>query len=289
VYAVDGNVEINSDVLLTGTNILFGRDLWVNGNLFATGSASVAGTVFQPANRSLSGLIGAKKGQQSFQVADPCACGADQLLDVDAIVAAGKAANHNAAIGLAPPGSQLKLGKDGTLDLDCGRFAFTDVAVLGKSTIKAHGRTALFVDGDLVITGTFNLDLGTKAEMDLFISGNLAITGKASIGSPERPSALRVYVGGTGDIAITGTAALAANLYAPRSKLAVTSAAEWYGSYLVGSYAATDKQTIHYDAAIMDSSAKDACKPPADSCTRDLDCRSTQLCAAGTCIVAPAH
>ena len=88
-------------------------------------------------------------------------CGRDQILDIDAIVAAGKADNHNAAAGLGN-GTQVTIGVGAALDLECGRFAFDGAHFVGLSLLKAHGRTALFIDGDLTITGAFGIDLGSR-------------------------------------------------------------------------------------------------------------------------------
>jgi hypothetical protein len=282
-YNIDGNFESNCNLVITGANVQFGRDVWVNGSITSTGSAHVAGSVYQPAGKTLLGSIGGTHVEQSFTVPEPCACAADQLLDIDAIVAAGTAANHNSSVGLSQGAALINVNGGDTLDLGCGRFAFSNIAVLGTATIKASGRTALFIHGNLAITGNFGLDVGATGEMDVFITGNLAITGQATIGSPKRPAAVRFYVGGSGDIAITGGTVFAANLYAPRSNLAVTGNAETYGSYFVRRFAATGSQIIHYDSAILEVPAAEGCKPPGDHCTRDLECGSTKVCIEGGC------
>ncbi len=283
-YVVDGNVMTNGDLHATGTGITFGRDLWVNGEISAIGLSNVIGDVYQtPGHGPPVGMqIGGQVLTQDFEIADPCACGEGQVLDIEAIVRAGHAASHNADVGLGDQ-SLVSIGVGAPLDFECGRFALEGAHIVGATTIRAHGRTALFIDGDLTITGNFGVDLGTTGELDVFVTGNLLLTGAGVVGSVARPAALRFYVGGGGDIAITGANRFAANLYAPRSTVTVTGADAIYGAFFVGSFFATGAQVMHYDSAITRvGDASDRCDD--DDCAKDLDCGSPRVCSeAGRC------
>lgn len=278
-YVVDGNVMTNGDLIATGAGITFGRDLWVNGEINAIGLSHVVGDVYQtPGHGPPAGMqIGGQVHTQDFVVADPCACGEGQVLDIDAIVAAGRAASHNAEVGLSDR-SLVSIGIGAPLDFECGRFALEGTHIVGASVIRAYGRTALFIDGDLTITGSFGVDLGTTGELDVFVTGNLLLTGAGVVGSVDRPAALRFYVGGYGDIAITGANRFAANLYAPRSNVLVTGADALYGSFFVGSFYATGAQVMHYDSAVTRSGAEASDRCDDDECARDLDCGSPRVC-----------
>jgi len=284
LFDIDGNFETNADLALTGANITFGRDLWVNGEVTAIGLAEVAGDVYQsPGHAPPTGMvIGGQLRTQDFTVAEPCACAEDQLLDIEAIVAAGTANSHNADVGLTPDGLQ-SVGAN-QLDLACGRFAFPSSHIVGATVLRVDGRTALFIDGDLTITGSFGVELGSEGELDVFVTGNLLLTGAGQVGSLERPAALRFYVGGAGDIFITGSNQFAANLYAPRANVTVTGADDIYGSFFVGSYTATGAQSMHYDAAVLRSGGGDACDDPPPGCMGDADCVSPTVCEGGRCI-----
>ena len=279
-YRIAGNFKTNGDLSVTGGNITFGRDLWVDGDVTAIGVASVKGDLHQTPGHSASGMmIGGQQLTETFSVPTPCACADDQILDIAAIVAAGTANSHNRDLGLSD--DALAFVGSGPIDLECGRFAFPGGNIVGATVIRAHGRTALFIDGDLVITGSFGVDLGTSGELDVFVTGDLVLTGAGEVGSQDRPAALRFYVGGSGDIAITGANHFAANLYAPRAAVAVTGADDIYGSFFVGSYFATGAQRMHYDAAILDGGDDASCK---HGCTVDLECQSPSVCQAGGCV-----
>jgi hypothetical protein len=281
---VDGNLETNSELSITGANIDFGRDVWVNGGITVLGLSNVAGDVYQTPGNTMVGMsIGGQLFQRDFKIAKPCACGANEVLDIEAIVEAGIAQNNSSAAG-AKPGALLQLGVGGTLDLGCGRFAFGPTTIVGVTTLKVPGRTALFIDGDLTITGGFGVDVGSSGELDVFVSGDLFITGVGAIGSRARPGAVRFYVGGSGNIALTGAQVFAANLYAPHADVSVTGVQDLWGSLFVGSYFATGTQRMHYDAAVLRSgSSGKTCDTPPDRCKVDLDCGSPLVCAAGSC------
>jgi hypothetical protein len=283
-FFIDGNLETNSDVSAIGAGITFGRDLWVDGELTAVGVSEVAGDVYQtPDHGPPTGLsIGGQVHAQDFTVAEPCACAEDQLLDIDAIVATGLANSHNADVGLADDGLSQVGAND--LDLECGRFALSDANIVGATVLKAHGRTALFIDGDLTITGSFGVDLGSEGELDVFVTGNLLLTGAGQVGSVDRPAALRFYVGGSGAIAITGSNQFAANLYAPRADVTVTGADDIYGSFFVGSYTAIGAQLMHYDASVLRTGGPDSCDDDPPDCTDDTHCDAPTVCESGRCI-----
>jgi hypothetical protein len=283
-FNVDGNFETNADLQVTGANITFGRDLWVNGDISAVGLSQVLGDVYQTPGHALpSGMtIGGQRHTHDFSVAEPCACAEDQLLDIDAIVATGAAHSHNAELGLGTDA----LGSVGLnqLDLECGRFAFQSTQIVGATVLRVDGRTALFIDGDFTITGSFGVDLGSSGELDVFVTGNLVLTGAGQVGSRERPAALRLYVGGSGDIAITGANQFAANLYAPRSNVIVTGADDLYGALFVGSYTAIGAQRMHYDAAVLRAGdGGDRCDDPPD-CSTDTNCPAPNVCESGRCV-----
>jgi hypothetical protein len=280
-YNIEGNFETRGDVITTGANITFGRDLWVDGDITAVGFASVAGDVHQTPGHTQTGMtVGGTTLTETFTVPDPCACEEHQLLDIAAIVAAGRANSHNAELGLGDD-ALIRVGLVDALALDCGRFAFAGGFLVGDVRIEAHGRTALFIDGDLAITGSFGVDLGTEGELDVFVTGNLLLTGAGEVGSIARPAALRFYVGGAGDIAITGANRFAANLYAPRAAVFVTGADDIHGAFFVGTYHATGAQFMHYDAAILRDDGGPGCE---EVCDEDLACGSPQVCEAGSCI-----
>jgi hypothetical protein len=213
--------------------------------------------------------ISGQQFERDFDIPAPCACGENEVLDIKAIVEAGIAQTG------AKPAALQSLGR-GTLELACGRIAAGPTSFTGATTLKVPGRTALFIDGNLAIAGSFDIDVGTSGELDVFVSGNISFSGAGTIGSRERPAAVRFYVGGS-----------AGNLYAPSATVTVAGVQEFWGSLFVGSYVASGAQLMHYDSAILRSgSASETCDappPPPGGCEVDLDCASPLVCAAGSC------
>jgi len=289
-FRVAGTLRANGDLSITAADTRIDRDLWVQGEIIAVAAnATVAGDVYQPPGRAAApGLsIGGQLRTQAFALPPPCPCDAAQLLDVAAIVAQGRAENDNAALGLQLD-ALYQTGSQGPLQLECGRFAFDGGGVLDQARIVARGRSALFIHGDLAITGRFAPDLGERGEMDVFVDGALVLAAGAVLGSPERPAALRIYVGGAGDLLLADSATLAAGVYAPHATLYVTGEQASYGALFLAGYYATADQRIHYDAALL-RSARDAdvCgeSTPRGGCQSDADCAPPFLCQAMSCSV----
>lgn len=294
---IDGNVRTNAKLDVAGASISFRRDLWVNGDIAVAGLVSVRGDVYQTPGHTLSPelTIGGSAKSQVFVVPDPCACAEDQIVDIAAIVADGRAHNHNADLGL-PQDATLNMQGTGGVTLDCGRFIFGSSSISGSgNTIHATGRTAVFVDGDLEIAGDFGVDVGSEGELDIFVSGNLKLSGAGTVGSVARPAALRFYVAGSEAIQIKGALVFAANVYAPRALVEIGGADDIYGALFAADVEISGAHEMHYDRAIMTSDGGEKCEPPTPppptpptppeepGCKGDLDCDPALVCESGSC------
>src|SRR5262249_34227730 len=129
-------------------------------------------------------------------------------------------------------------------------------------TIAVHGRTAIFVGGDVTLGSELNLAVDANAELDLFVGGNLTVTSTIRLGSTQVPAQLRVYVAGS-TVSMTSNALLAGNFYLASALYRPTSSVDIYGSVFCGSFEATSEFHMHYDRAVL--SAGRACPPPGGS------------------------
>lgn len=271
---VDGPVDSDADVTV-------GRHAEVAGDLEAA-NLTVTGTLTQPAgaSRTVAGtnVVGASV-TAPVSVPDPCACGASDLLDVAGFVSAYATGNDNVEAGFDPSVLDGFAGPV-TVTLPCGRLYVPTFAGSGELTLRVDGRTALFVDGDLALDADFTVQVVGDGELDLFVEGNVSTSARLDLGSIDTPSRVRVYVGGNQSIALSGGAAFAGNVYAPRATVFLSTATEIYGSIFAQSIAASDTLTVHYDSAILD--AGDDCEPDPEGCESCLDC-GNQACVAGEC------
>jgi len=203
-------------------------------------------------------------------------------------VADAQTHNHNADVGLNKNKLKAMIG-DVTLELPCGRFYLAGVGGVGKLTIKVDGRTALFVDGDFILTGDMELDIGDKGELDVFVAGNLALTGANDFGDQIRPAKIRFYVAGLQDVTITGSSGFVGNLYAPHATVVLTGASYVYGAVFAGNFLAMGDTGIHYDREILnvgedcDGGPADECLSAGDNCLQDSDCCEPLICTSGKC------
>ena len=272
--AVGGSLALAGGVQ-AGTRLDVGGDLDVGGALgrpasaVAVGGAARIGGGVDVASLHATGSItipaGAPRGGDlspapiagAVSVPPPCRCDA---VDVAAIVEAHRTANHDAAIALAPDALADVRG-DATLELPCGRFFLTRVQASGggRITLRASGRTALFVAGGVTVDGTLSVEVAEGAELDLFVAGSLNLPATALLGDPGRPRALRIYAAAGGAVTLQAGSRLAGNLYAPSVDLAASGSLEVYGSVLVGRLAGGAALTVHRDRAI--SAAAASCPP----------------------------
>jgi hypothetical protein len=201
------------------------------------------------------------------------------LVPVDVITAARKSPNNDNALINLDPNVFASPGGPQTLSLPCGQYYLSGINVGATPlTIVAHGNTALYIDGD--IKGNYlGITLDPKSVLDVFIKGNVSLSGDLDIGSPNYPARVRVYFGST-SFPITGNTTIGGNVWAGRAPVKSQSPVEIYGALFVASYNNTsDFTAIHYDLAVLQA-GKDC--PPPGQCRSCTDC-GNQACVNGAC------
>lgn len=253
-------------------------DLHLGGSWKASTPFAVDGAAYVAGD--LSGVTVAGKTETVASVPPACDCSPQQLVPIADIVEAHRTANDNAVIGLDEtalddPGAAIRL------DLPCGNYYFTNIQSSLALTVHVHGRTALYVAGDVSASSSLAFTLDPNAELDLFVAGTLKASDTFVFGSPSYPALSRAYIAGTAKIALSSDVRLAGELYAANSSELVWSAKnEIYGSVFAGSFHGSDKTTIHYDRAVL--KAGDFCPPDPEECGSCQDCHN-QACKKGVC------
>jgi hypothetical protein len=147
-------------------------------------------------------------------------------------------------------------------------------------TLRVSGRTALFVGGDLNPSGEFRVEVVGEGELDLFVAGNLVSAQRLSLGTAATPSRVRLYLGGSQPVALSGGGVFAGFVYAPFARFTMSTAIEIYGALFAFGIVASDTLTVHYDESIQEAASE--CDPPPPGCTECGDCLG-QACNGGTC------
>lgn len=264
------------------------KDAAVDGNISGTGTLTVAGTLTQPAGKSSTSLfqhIG-QRAQAPVAVPPPCDCVPKHLLDVAKLVHIYAQANDNKEAGFDAAALDGFVAET-SVDVPCGRLYLRKVAGNGKASLRVTGRTALFVSGDVSITGGLAIDLASpSAELDLFIEGGLSAIGGLELGDGTAPSRVRVYVGGSKPIDLAGGSILGGNLYAPHAEVRSAGSLEVFGSLFARKVSTLGGLKVHYDRAILkvgeDCPKADPGSGSQAKCTSCRDC-GNQACVAGVC------
>jgi len=234
---VEGAARVAGDVAI--------QRLSVGGTLITPPGASVVGEILAPARESA-----------EVRVPPPCRC--QDAIDVAGLIEQHVLVNYNAEIDLSPDRLRNVTG-DAELELPCGWFYLDEVSGQGEGTIaiRAGGRTALFVAGNITIEQSLTVELDPGAELDLFVAGFIQSGGTFLMGDAARPRSLRVYVASRGSIDLSSGSVLAGNLYAPVSDVASSAPLEIYGALVVNHVNGAATVNVHYDGAI--AQAADEC------------------------------
>lgn len=263
-----------------------GKSAHVNGDV--NGSNAIVGSLTVPISAAVSTTTTVAGSLIRAPVAVPpaCDCAPGQLVDVAGIVQHAAAANDNAIIGLDPDA----LNRRGNhLDLPCGRYYLTAIASGSAVTIAVHGRTAIFVAGDIDLGSPFQVTIDPQAELDLFIGGTLAVDAPVTLGSTEFPAQSRVYIAGSRTVSMGASAVIAGNFYLPWAVLGGGSSKDIYGSVFCGGFSSGAPLTIHYDRAVLGIGEQCSAAPDAGAldagrrCNSCRDCDNQACTSAGAC------
>ena len=301
-----GGVGVDRDVTNWSEAVTVGGTLWIAGteqysssgppsqvkadfHLGGSWKASTDFTVDGPAYvvGELSGVTVQGTTEQVQSVPPACDCDAQRLVPIAAIVEQHRPPNNdNEAIGLNEavfdgPGSALRL------DLPCGNYYFTSIKSSLALTIHVHGRTALYVEGDVEASSALAFVLDPDAQLDLFVKGTLKASETFVFGSPNYPALSRAYIAGDAKLALSDDVRLAGQFYAANSEVVWSAQNAIYGSVFAGSFRASAKTDIHYDRGVL--RAGDDCPPGGGEggagtteCGSCEDCHN-QACKNGVC------
>lgn len=263
-----------------------GLDAFVNGNVVVSGAMTVGQVLHVPQAATVSSQVAAASTVRGpVNVSAPCDCSESQIIPVAAIVAARKANNDNATIGLnADALSAVSAPK--RLDLPCGHYYLSRLAASAPVTIVAHGRTILYIDGNIAAQGALSIAADVGAELDVFVAGTIVSSAAIRLGNPLAPARTRVYLASAENLGISASLQLGAFLYAPKTAISASGKVEAFGGIVSGSYQSSADTVLHYDLAVLKLAQECA---PADAgvdvpkaCTTCGDC-ANQACIGGTC------
>ncbi|MCK6550614.1 hypothetical protein L6R52_32550, partial [Myxococcota bacterium] len=259
---VTSTVYANGDAVQGNSSTTLGRNAFFNGDV--SGRFEIAGDLHVPPGATISqgtlDRLGGSVVRTMIPAVRPCPCAESELLDIGALTEFGRTHNDNAVTRVLTSTTWENGEGPSMITLPCGRYYVTRIVTPSQLVIRAEGRTVLFVDGDMTIGGSFNLELADGAEVDLFIKGSLSVGASARFGTPSAPSKVRTYVGGAGQIVLSASAVFGGNLYAPRADVIFDASADLYGALFARTADFSGSASIHFDSAIR--SAGDSCEMP---------------------------
>lgn len=242
---------------LDGANLTSGRDAHVSGDI--SGTVKIAKTLYQTpgATRSAGTTFTTLDTSANVTVKPPCDC--QTKVPVAAIVAARQASNDNALIALDPDIFNKPMPPK-RIDLPCGHYYLKGFNLTSASSIVAHGRTAIYIDGDISASAFLAITLDPTGELDVFVSGTVTATSTLRLGSANYPALMRVYVGGSQPFVVSSTIIVATNLWAGNSSVTWESNSDMFGALFAGDLLVKSNFNMHHDTAVVTAGA--TCSPP---------------------------
>jgi hypothetical protein len=234
------------------TAIAVNGALRVGAGVYIAGSVRVGGALSSALSSAQSAPM--ITGSLIEHTRPSCACGAANLLDVGAATAAYAGDNDNADAKLVSVEYDSFSGAR-SLDLACGRYYLSRVAGSGALRLRVHGRVDLRIDGNVELDDELVVNLDAGAQLTLFIAGNMRVTGRLELSTPDSASSLRVLVGGNGTVDLGSDALIVGTLYAPRAELVTRGRFELTGAVFVRRVVPSAELIVHYDPSTGEPAA----------------------------------
>jgi len=167
----------------------------------------------------------------------PCACPgpplfAQPLVDVGGAVAERGTRNNNDDLPFADA-FRGEIDTSQSFDWPCGEFYLPGIRTGPQALLefRIHGRTGIFVAGDVYLGNSLKVTLDPGAELDLVVAGSVISNGRL-LGAPSSPARMRLWIGST-TVSLPDQVQLGAVVYAPGAVLSVGVDAILSGSLFV--------------------------------------------------------
>lgn len=282
-HSVDGDLNLGGPLEVVGT-LTARRNSRVRGNITALGPFTVRGDLTTQRGALALGVIrvDGARGSADVTVAPPCPCAPTEIFDAAAAVSDARVRNDNADAGFDQGRFNAVIGRQVT-ELPCGRFYADRVAGLGSIELRVQGRTALFIGGDFDLGGFFDVQLGPRGELDVFIAGSVLGAGYLRMGGSSRPSGVRIYIAGDRGFTLLGASRFVGNVYAPRAPITIAGYMNLHGALFARSITTGGDLDVHYDRSILRAGMDCPPDPVPDTCRRCGVCATAQACVDGRC------
>lgn len=245
-----GRVEGVGEVRVSG-------DLAAGGGVSNVGHLEVKGTLRTPdAEQWVGTATFGARGEYVPLAGPPCACGAQQQLDVALAIAAAKATNDNAAIGL----SLTQSVGEHALTLGSGSYFFERIAAVGQHTLTVDGAVALYVGGAFDAVGQTRIALTPGSTLDLYVDGDVTMVGDSSFGAGAGPGAVRLYVAGERNVSLVGGQTVVGSVYAPAADLDLVGDSTFEGALFARNVTGVGKLQVTFAAPVVATPDSELCQ-----------------------------
>jgi hypothetical protein len=252
-------LQIRGDLSIGGplsymNSVAVDGDVWLAGDLQGTGPMRVGGDLRQ-APRALRDVsmpidVQGRDLREAVAFAPPCSCGRAEVLDVAAAVEQVRASNDNAVLGFDEHALDQVVAAQ-SLRLEPGWMFASALNVAGALTLIVDGKSALFIEGDVNVAGSLDLQIGPNGRLDLFVGGAFSFGGVQASGFAfSRPAQLRIYVARDQPVTLGVPGFFAGNLYAPESDVNMTATSLVFGALFARALSTPLPLEIHYDSTI---------------------------------------
>ncbi len=309
-WSTEGPMSVSKESTV-GQQLYCGGDVQVNNTLDVGGDGFVTGD-FQGGSTNFGGtlhvrdedqLSGADVNSDGLEV-DPQlevrnACGdCDEPLPIADIVEARADDNDNDLLDDFDSGVLDNPAGDVRIDLPCGNYYLDNINVgPGQEVvIVAHGRTALYVGGNVSFDHRVTIVPAEGAELDFLVAGEAEFGQQLTqLGSPNYPAMFRMYVGGEelGVFPFPQRVGLGGFLYAlPGGYTQGNQRFRAFGGLHVQSFDTSNQDAeISFDRRVFqvgedcpdDPDDPDRCIPLGEECEESAECCTPLQCLSGVC------
>ena len=244
------NLRVNGDISHRG-RFYVEKDANLGGGLSGNGNFEVLGELNLGGEANWRGSLTCDNVTPNvpFSMPLPCACGANEIIDVAAEVAN----NSN-----AQPIDLTSDKDDAQIVLTTGKYYSSDGAFLaGERSLRIEGLVELYIAGDVEILGHGVIDLPENSELDLYIAGSVHKVGKmVDAAHPHEGEiinrALRLYMGGseTQLLDTTGQMVFQGFIYAPTVDIHYTGNVVIIGAIFVNNLVGNGHFVVVHDGCV---------------------------------------
>lgn len=136
---------------------------------------------------------------------------------------------------------------------------YSDIKLANSKTVTITGDVALYIEGDMSLGNSVDIDIEEGASLTLYLGGNLEQKNSSALNNDTKEAKnLQIYGLDSCEVMdFKNSSEMYGTIYAPNADVVIHNSNKTYGAIIVKSLEWKNSSELHYDVSLRDVDADD--------------------------------